>query len=214
MDNWPMVEAELNRRLPQLLTSYEPIREALAQEDVLAPLLYPRKVVCTGANYREHMGEVGFSATFDKSRTRPSFFLKPPSTSIVGSGRSVRYPAQTRQFDWEIEMAVVMAKEARHVTAEAALDYVAGYTIGLDLSARDYLLHSGNLTGFDSFGGKAFNHSCPLGPHIVPARFIEGSSESRAKAECQWRGQAALQHLEYGLDNRRTDRRDICHSHP
>jgi 2-keto-4-pentenoate hydratase/2-oxohepta-3-ene-1,7-dioic acid hydratase in catechol pathway len=58
------------------------------------------------------------------------------------------------------------------VDSASALQYVAGYTVGIDLSARDYLLHEGNMAGFDTFGGKAFDDSCPLGPRIVPARFI------------------------------------------
>ncbi len=145
----------------------------MTADDVLAPLLYPGKVCATGANYRHHLGEVGLSAEFDKASVRPSFFLKPPLTAVVGSGRSVRYPMQTRQFDWEIELAVVIGRTARFVDAAQALQHVAGYTVGLDLSARDYLLHPGNMAGFDTFGGKGFDDSCPLGPAIVPARFVE-----------------------------------------
>src|SRR5690606_30016492 len=113
MDRWPDIDAALAEIAPQVMAQ-PPIQANLAPEDVLAPLLYPRKVVCTGANYREHLGEVGFSADFDKRVTRPSFFLKPPTTSVIGSGKSVQFPAQTRQFDWEIEMAVVIGRGGRH----------------------------------------------------------------------------------------------------
>lgn len=172
LERWAEVEASLFHQVLARTPKVPPLPAAPMSQEVLAPLLYPRKVICTGANYREHLGEVGFSSTFDKRTTRPSFFLKPPTTSVVGAGRSVPFPAQTEQFDWEIELAVVIGRRGRHIPVAAALDFVAGYTIGLDLSARDYLLHPGNITGFDSFGGKAFDGSCPLGPRIVPARFI------------------------------------------
>jgi 2-keto-4-pentenoate hydratase/2-oxohepta-3-ene-1,7-dioic acid hydratase in catechol pathway len=172
MDDWEATEAALFARLPGLLQGIQPLPPLASDDDLLAPLLYPGKVCCTGANYRQHMAEVGLSKSFDKSSVRPAFFLKPARTAVVGSGRSVRYPEQTRQFDWEIELAVVIGRKARHVDAAFALQHVAGYTVGLDLSARDYLLHPGNMAGFDTFGGKAFDDSCPLGPSIIPARFV------------------------------------------
>lgn len=172
MADWPAADAALAARLPDAIRQVRALPTPASADEVLAPLLYPGKVCCTGANYRQHMNEVGLSKTFDKHAVRPAFFLKPAQTAVVGSGRSVHYPQQTKQFDWEIEMAVVIGRAARHVTAADALAHVAGYTVGLDLSARDYLLHPGNMTGFDTFGGKAFDDSCPLGPAIVPARFI------------------------------------------
>jgi 2-keto-4-pentenoate hydratase/2-oxohepta-3-ene-1,7-dioic acid hydratase in catechol pathway len=170
-DDWASAEVELAKRIP-LWVKQGGSLPGPALDDVLAPLLYPGKVCCTGANYRKHLSEVGLSEAFDKSKVRPSFFHKPPRTAVVGSGRSVRYPVQSSQFDWEIELAVVIGKTARHVSVADALDHVAAYTVGLDLSARDYLLHPGNMAGFDSFGGKGFDDSCPLGPALVPARFV------------------------------------------
>ena len=139
--------------------------------DILAPLLYPSKVVCTGANYRDHLTEIGFDQ-FDKTKARTPFFLKPPSTAVVGSGKSMHAPKGVTMFDWEIELTAVIGKTARHVSVEQALDYVAAYTIGLDLSARDLLLHPHNVSKLDTFGGKAFDGSCPLGPKLVPSRFV------------------------------------------
>jgi 2-keto-4-pentenoate hydratase/2-oxohepta-3-ene-1,7-dioic acid hydratase in catechol pathway len=103
----------------------------------------------------------------------PTLFFKPPATTLVGSGKSVRYPTQSKKFDWEIELAAVIGKRARRVRAAAALDCVAGYTIGIDLSARDWQFHPKHLVKFDLFGGKGFDDSCPLGPKIVPARFVD-----------------------------------------
>jgi 2-keto-4-pentenoate hydratase/2-oxohepta-3-ene-1,7-dioic acid hydratase in catechol pathway len=139
--------------------------------DILAPLLYPSKVICTGANYSDHLKELGFPQ-FDKTKARAPFFLKPPATTVVGSGRSMHAPKGVSQFDWEIELTAVIGTRARNVSVQSALDYVAGYTIGIDLSARDLLLHPDNVSKMDVFGGKAFDGSCPLGPCIVPARFV------------------------------------------
>jgi 2-keto-4-pentenoate hydratase/2-oxohepta-3-ene-1,7-dioic acid hydratase in catechol pathway len=180
-DDWPDHEALLYAQLAERSASIEPLPPPTNADDVLAPLLYPGKVCATGANYRQHLGEVGLASGFNKSRVRPSFFLKPPLTAVVGSGRSVRYPQQTRQFDWEIELAVVIGRTARFVDASQALCHIAGYTVGLDLSARDYLLHPGNMAGFDTFGGKGSDDSCPLGPAIVPSRFVDDPQQLSLK---------------------------------
>ena len=145
----------------------------VATTELLAPLLYPGKVLCAGANYFDHMTQDGGQATFSKRENIPVFFLKPPTTTLVGQGRSVRYPVQSDKFDYELELAFVIGKRGRRVSPEAALDHVAGYTIGLDLSARDWQRHPKHLVKFDLFGGKAFDDSCPLGPGIVPARFVD-----------------------------------------
>jgi 2-keto-4-pentenoate hydratase/2-oxohepta-3-ene-1,7-dioic acid hydratase in catechol pathway len=176
LQSWDRLEGELSKRVAAVLSPQARLPDP-SLDQVLAPLLYPGKVCCTGANYREHVSEVGLSEGFDKSRVRPSFFLKPPRTAVVGSGRSVRYPRQTKQFDWEIELAVVIGRKARHVEPGEAMAHVAGYMVGLDLSARDYLLHPGNMAGFDTFGGKGFDCSCPLGPFMVPARFVRNPQD-------------------------------------
>jgi 2-keto-4-pentenoate hydratase/2-oxohepta-3-ene-1,7-dioic acid hydratase in catechol pathway len=142
-------------------------------EDWLTPLRYPNKVICTGANYYDHVTQDGGHTGFSKDDNIPVFFLKPPSTTLVGQGKSVRYPIQSGKFDYELELAFVIGKRGRHIAVDEARDYIAGYTIGLDLSARDWQRHPKHLAKFDLFGGKAFDDSCPLGPAIVPARFVD-----------------------------------------
>jgi 2-keto-4-pentenoate hydratase/2-oxohepta-3-ene-1,7-dioic acid hydratase in catechol pathway len=142
-------------------------------EDWLTPLRYPSKVICTGANYYDHVTKDGGHTGFSKDDNIPVFFLKPPTTTVVGQGKSVRYPMQSGKFDYELELAFVIGKGGRHIAVEAARDHIAGYTIGLDLSARDWQRHPKHLAKFDLFGGKAFDDSCPLGPAIVPARFVD-----------------------------------------
>ena len=142
-------------------------------EDWLTPLRYPRKIVCTGANYYDHVTSDGGHSGFSKEDNIPVFFLKPPTTTLVGQGRSVRYPTQSAKFDYELELAFVIGKRGRRIPVAAARDHIAGYTIALDLSARDWQRHPQHLANFDLFGGKAFDDSCPLGPGIVPARFVD-----------------------------------------
>ncbi len=101
------------------------------------------------------------------------FFLKPPTTSLVGCGRTVRYPVQSTQLDWEIELAAVMGKRMRRVSDEDALRGIAGYAVGLDMSARDWQMNPRHPWKFDLFTGKAFDTECPVGPKLVPARFVD-----------------------------------------
>jgi 2-keto-4-pentenoate hydratase/2-oxohepta-3-ene-1,7-dioic acid hydratase in catechol pathway len=142
-------------------------------EDWLTPLRYPSKVICTGANYYDHVTKDGGHSGFSKEDNIPLFFLKPPTTTLVGQGKSVRYPMQSGKFDYELELAFVIGKRGRHIAVEEARNHIAGFTIGLDLSARDWQRHPKHLAKFDLFGGKAFDDSCPLGPAIVPARFVD-----------------------------------------
>ena len=150
-----------------------PLPAPASLDDLLTPLQYPNKLVLVGANYYDHMhGDAG-RTTFSKETNIPVFFLKPPTTTLVGCGRSVHYPVQSEKFDYEIELAAVIGKRARRLTMDNALDCVAGYTICIDLSARDWQRHPKHLVKFDLFGGKCFDDSCPTGPGIVPARFVQ-----------------------------------------
>jgi 2-keto-4-pentenoate hydratase/2-oxohepta-3-ene-1,7-dioic acid hydratase in catechol pathway len=141
-------------------------------EKWLTPLRFPRKVICTGFNYMDHATKDGGHSSFSKDDNIPVFFLKPPTTTLVGAGASVRYPAQSAKFDYELELAVIISRRGRKIRTDEAMSYVAGYTIGLDMSARDWQRHPQHMAKFDLFGGKAFDDSCPLGPGIVPARFV------------------------------------------
>jgi 2-keto-4-pentenoate hydratase/2-oxohepta-3-ene-1,7-dioic acid hydratase in catechol pathway len=154
-------------------TSAKPVSPAPSGGDFLTPLQHPTKVVLMGANYYDHMKNDTDFGEFKKDEKIPVLFFKPPTTTLVGSGKSVRYPVQSEKFDWEIELAAIIGKRARRVSKEDALDYVAGFTIGIDLSARDWQFHPKHLVKFDLFGGKGFDDSCPLGPKIFPARFVD-----------------------------------------
>jgi len=137
----------------------------------LAPLLYPGKILCAGANYFDHLAEMGMPGA-KKEEQRLFFFMKPPRNAVVGEGATVRMPIGTEKFDWEIELAAVIGKRARNVPVERALEHVAGYTIAIDFSARDHNRAPETFYKLDWVAGKANDTCCPLGPRFVPASAI------------------------------------------
>lgn len=176
---WGQAEPALVTAVDELTRGVRECREVAAPrqaDDWLTPLQYPAKVICTGANYFDHVTKDGGHTSFSKADNIPVFFLKPPTTTLVGQGRSVRFPAQTQQLDYEIELAFVIGEGGRSIPAEHAHRHIAGYTIAIDLSARDWQRHPKHLVKFDLFGGKAFDDSCPLGPGIVPARYVDAGA--------------------------------------
>ena len=144
---------------------------APAEAKLAAPLLYPGKVLCAGANYYDHMAEMGFPGV-KKENQRLFFFFKPPRNAVVGPGATVTMPRGTKKYDWEIELAAVIGKTARYVSVENALSHVAGYTVAIDLSARDFNQAPDQFYKFDWVAGKATDTACPLGPWIVPAEAL------------------------------------------
>lgn len=144
---------------------------APADVRVLAPLRYPGKILCAGANYYDHLAEMGMPDA-KKADQRLFFFMKPPRNAVVGPGATVHMPIGTRAFDWEVELAAVIGKTARNVTVQEALDHVAAYTVAIDFSARDHNRAPETFYKLDWVAGKANDTCCPLGPRLVPARAI------------------------------------------
>lgn len=118
--------------------------------------LRPEKVLCIGRNYRAHAAETGSDVP-----TIPIVFNKFPST-LTASGATVPHPAATEQLDYEGELVVVMGRLARDVSAADALSYVAGYTVGNDLSARDLQSRTSQW-----LLGKSLPGFGPIGPVVV-----------------------------------------------
>jgi 2-keto-4-pentenoate hydratase/2-oxohepta-3-ene-1,7-dioic acid hydratase in catechol pathway len=166
--DWPAAAAVLQNQAVSVAAGKGPAPLDAAAAMLLAPLLYPGKVLCAGANYYDHMAEMGFPGV-KKETQRLFFFMKPPRNAVVGEGATVRMPIGTEKFDWEIELAAVIGKTARYVSAERALDHVAGYTVAIDLSARDFNMAPDQFYKFDWVAGKATDTGCPLGPWIVQA---------------------------------------------
>jgi 2-keto-4-pentenoate hydratase/2-oxohepta-3-ene-1,7-dioic acid hydratase in catechol pathway len=130
---------------------------SLSEVRLLAPVPNPPKVVAMGLNYMDHCRELNIEPPKE-----PIIFAKFPS-AVVGPGAAIRWdPALTQQVDYEAELAVVMGRTARRVSAAEALDYVAGYTICNDVSARNLQFGDGQWVR-----GKSLDTFCPLGPWLV-----------------------------------------------
>ncbi|WP_410869962.1 fumarylacetoacetate hydrolase family protein [Nocardia sp. A7] len=129
----------------------------LADIRLLAPIL-ASKVICIGKNYAAHAAEMGGEAPVD-----PVIFIKP-NTSIVGPNASIILPPSSSQVDYEGELAVVIGRPCKDVSAAKAAEVILGYTVANDVTARDQQRHDGQWTrakGYDTF--------CPLGPWIETA---------------------------------------------
>ena len=141
----------------------------LSDVQLLAPILYPGAIYNAAANYTDHQKEMNQGKALVKSETTPYFFLKSGPHCVIGPEVDIRLPKVSQQVDWEAELGVVIGKPARNVSVENALDYVAGYTIFIDLSARDLGNPKGRRWLTDWFVHKNFEGSGPMGPWIIPA---------------------------------------------
>ena len=133
------------------------VGSAVAAE--LAAPLQPGKIVAIGLNYLDHIRESKLPQPTD-----PLVFAKFPS-SVTGPNDPIVVDAElTSQVDWEVELGVIVGRRMRDVAVGAALDYVFGYTVGNDVSARDVQFSESQWTR-----GKSFDTFCPLGPVVVTA---------------------------------------------
>ena len=164
----------------------------LARVNLLAPIQFPDAVFGAGANFSDHVEEMrrAFNLPEEPSPREnggsPWFFIKSPTPRvIVGPGAQVKLPAYAKSVDYEVELAAVIGRRARNVSASEALGYVAGYTIANDLSARDGLWRTNfserSPFRYDWVSHKCFDGSCPIGPWITPAEFIGDPQELEMK---------------------------------
>ncbi|AEG44870.1 fumarylacetoacetate hydrolase family protein [Isoptericola variabilis] len=122
---------------------------------LLSPVIPRSKVVAVGRNYMDHVREMGSEAP-----TSPMLFLKP-NTAVVGPDDPIVLPDWTQEVSYEAELAVVISKVCKDVTPENAKNYVLGYTVANDVTARDAQRTDGQWGR-----AKGFDSSCPLGPWI------------------------------------------------
>jgi acylpyruvate hydrolase len=123
---------------------------------VHAPIADPGKFICIGLNYKDHAEEAG-----QPIPKEPPIFAKW-ANAIVDPGEPILRPRGSTQLDWEVELGVVIGRTARFIAKEQALDYVAGYTIINDASARDFQFLTSQW-----MAGKIFETAAPLGPYIA-----------------------------------------------
>jgi 2-keto-4-pentenoate hydratase/2-oxohepta-3-ene-1,7-dioic acid hydratase in catechol pathway len=134
------------------------VRHDPAHAKLLAPVPDPRKIVCIGLNYRDHAAESGVPVP-----TEPILFSKYP-TSLIGHGAQIVLPSCSHEVDYEAELVVVIGRKGRHIARDRALEYVGGYAVGHDVSARDWQL---NKPGKQWMAGKTFDTFAPVGPELV-----------------------------------------------
>lgn len=195
LNNW-------QQSLEVLSAAANAVRSGQFSAELLAPIsalkvrapVTPPQVYCCGANYRQHVIEYmvdldvpevrGYATREEKlahaakvmdqraATGRPYIFTKV-ATAVTGPFDPVVLPAHVKQPDWELELAVIIGRPARHVSREQALDYVAGYTVANDTSARDLLFREDlKAMGTDWLACKSAPSWSPLGPYLVPAVFV------------------------------------------
>jgi 2-keto-4-pentenoate hydratase/2-oxohepta-3-ene-1,7-dioic acid hydratase in catechol pathway len=126
----------------------------ISQVKLLSPIL-PSKIICVGQNYQEHAREQKVEVS-----EVPLLFLKPP-TAVIGHGQTIILPPQSQHVEHEAELVVVIGKSGRWIPPDKAKDYILGYTIGNDVTARDLQRRDGQ-----GIRGKSFDTFCPLGPWL------------------------------------------------
>src|SRR5262245_56926645 len=123
-----------------------------------APIHDPQKVVCVGLNYRDHAHESKMPIPKE-----PVLFSKFPS-ALIGHGEPIVVPSVSSKVDYEAELVIVVGKRGRHISQESAMEHVAGYSVGHDVSARDWQLEK---DGKQWMVGKTFDTFAPVGPTLV-----------------------------------------------
>jgi 2-keto-4-pentenoate hydratase/2-oxohepta-3-ene-1,7-dioic acid hydratase in catechol pathway len=148
---------------------FEEIAYEMNEITILAPIEKPRKnIIGIGLNYTEHVAESARTLdTTGKLPQKPIIFSKPPTTVTATNTEIIKNTVLTQQLDWEVELAVVIGKNGKYVPKEDALDYVFGYTIINDISARDCRREGQWIVskGQDTFA--------PMGPILVTKDEIE-----------------------------------------
>jgi 2-keto-4-pentenoate hydratase/2-oxohepta-3-ene-1,7-dioic acid hydratase in catechol pathway len=147
-----LMRPEGSARNAQIKGLHERVR--LAEVSLLAPVDTGSKIICVGANYRDHAAEIGMAADGP-----PQIFLRC-ADSLVGHGAVIVRPAVSVQLDFEAELAVVIGQPGRHIPAHAAMAHVLGYTCFMDGSVRDFQRHGVSA-------GKNFWRSGAMGPWLV-----------------------------------------------
>ena len=150
----------------------------------LPPIHAPGKMIYAAANYGDHIWEMLNAGTAqnddkhssmldrDKSRVRPYSFLKAP-TALCGAHDDIVAPLDCSKIDWEVELAMAVGRRAKRVSADNAMDCIAGFMTTNDVSARDWNMRDDWPTlRTDWFCGKSHDTFAPMGPYFVPRAFV------------------------------------------
>lgn len=168
---WSQFEQRIAGLNKKLGTSTEPLR-------LICPLDRPGKILCIGLNYRDHAIETNAPIPVE-----PIVFCKMP-TAMIGPNEVIRLPSVSNEVDYEAELVIVIGQRVKLATAEQAAESIFGYTVGNDVSARDW---QKGKPGKQWFLGKSFDTFAPLGPAIAMASSIP--HPDRLKIQCRLNGQ-------------------------
>jgi 2-keto-4-pentenoate hydratase/2-oxohepta-3-ene-1,7-dioic acid hydratase in catechol pathway len=146
------------KKAEQTAKRADAVRQEAGKVKFLPPIPDPPKIVCLGLNYADHAKESGVPIPKE-----PILFSKY-TTALIGHGDAIVLPPVSQEVDYEAELVIVVGKRGRNVKAEDAGAYVAGYTIGHDVSARDWQLKK---EGKQWMVGKTFDTFAPIGPALV-----------------------------------------------
>lgn len=164
--SWEQFTNESYRDSLRRAVEYEQLTtRPLEEVSLRAPVDQPSKVVSVGLNYHDHAEEQN-----EVPPDQPLLFSKAPST-IVGPGDSIVIPDAVEQIDYEVELAVIVGRSARYVSSADAREYIAGYTVFNDVSARDAQFADGQF-----FRGKSYDTFAPMGPGVVIDDFDPNSA--------------------------------------
>lgn len=135
----------------------------------------PSKIICVGLNYRDHAEELSMEVP-----KTPILFLKPPS-AVIGHGDKIIYPVCSSRVDYEAELAIVIGKRCKNISADRARDVIAGYTCFNDVTARDLQQQDGQWTR-----AKSFDTFASIGPFLTPPEELDLSD---LKISCRVNGE-------------------------
>ena len=178
LDDW--VSAKLRLSILAASSSGLPNRP-LGSVKLLAPIDRPGAIYCAGANYKDHVLEMARTQNIAPEPDPHAVGLQSwhfikTAGCVIGPNEIFHLPPRSNKVDWEAELAVVIGRTAKDVPVNSAPEYVAGYTIADDLSARDFTKRAAvpdsSPFKYDWVAHKCFDGSCPIGPWIVPAEEI------------------------------------------
>lgn len=138
----------------------------LSEVKLLAPISFPPKIICLGLNYFDHISE-----TRSVFPDEPIIFMKP-HTAIIGPNQKIIKPKFVKELDYEGELCVVISKEGKNISVEKALEYIFGYMVFNDVSARDFQFKDVQWTR-----GKSFDTFAPIGPYIITKSQLKNTND-------------------------------------
>ena len=188
--NPPRSVKEILRRGQDCLSKLSEIAESAGDlitpdsVQLLAPIPWPGKIIALAGNYSEHIKEASVSRGFKlglsdspRNTTVPRPFIMP-ATAVTGTDTEIPWPVYSETIDYELELGVVIGKFAKNIAPQDALDYVAGYTIVNDVSARSVTFVKNRTKRpwdefYDWLNGKWADGFCPMGPYLLTADEID-----------------------------------------